>query len=767
MKLTQEQQEIVNHPGGHAKVSAVAGSGKTTTMVARVEYLLAKGVEPEKLLILMFNKSARDSFEVKLREVLAPAKQQIPEVRTFHSLGLRLTKSFGKRGALPQYSLQTEEFLIEKLAKTIIRQIVDQGEGEEEWLGKENMEGFLTFVDLVKSTNKPVQDVFQMQDMEKRFDYFIQAFKLFEKSRKAQRIRFFADLIHEPVMAMLNDSTLTEWVGNRVDHIIVDEYQDINEIQQQLLVCIAGTRARVMVVGDVDQCIYEWRGAKPEYIASRFEGDFKKARTYTLSYTFRYGHRLALAANHLISNNRMRDRKLCLSFPGTVDTEVETYRECYPHPLLAVLKRWTEAGKKLTDCAVLLRMYAMSVPVELALLEAGIPYRLVGHEDVFECREIKALTGFLQLCKGCLGEGDTEATTETVQAMLTNPHLGIKRDDIAYLARKIAVNPEQAPQLIVAQASARMAPFLQNQIESRAEMWHEIQSFPHSGKAQHLLDFLIDRGGLFSFYRRISTRSAIAINRIKTCQAFVDFARRLDLDVGAFLTHLSGLQLVKTAAHKDHLFLTSIHKAKGLEWPLVVLPGLGDGVFPLLSDDKQTVNDSQEDERRLFYVGMTRAIKKVVFIHPQDNRFEKQKKAGSTRFLLPSETKPQVFASRFLYEANLGLSITLGGIIEQGKTEANKLIQAKEIHMANRYLKAIDSRINPFKQFKNTDRQPSTGHYGINELAEGMYVRSSFFGVGVVTRVLDRHLGKIEVLFEEHGEKRLVAEFAKLMPVGG
>lgn len=765
MKLTKEQQAIVTHSGGHAKVSAVAGSGKTTTMVARVKHLLAQGMEPGNLLILMFNKSARDSFDVKLREALASAQKQIPEVRTFHSLGLRLTKSFNKRGVLPYYSLQTEEFIAEKLAKTIIGHIVDQGDGEEEWLSKENLEGFLTFVDLVKSTNKPVQDVFQALDIERRFDYFIPAFKLFEKSRKAQRIRFYADLIHEPVMAMLHDRTLSEWVANRVDHIIVDEYQDINEIQQQLLACIAGTRARVMVVGDVDQCIYEWRGAKPEYITRRFELDFKKAKTYTLSYTFRYGHRLSLAANHLISNNRMRDRKLCLSFPETFDTRVETHRESYPHPLLTVLKHWTQGGKVLRDCAVLVRMFAMSVPVELALLEAGIPYRLVGHEDVFECGEIKALTGFLQLCQGSLGDGDTESSVETIQAMLTNPHLGIKRDKIAALSRQIVAEPERAPLLIAAQAGGKMAPFLQKQVEDRAEMWHAIQKLPHSSKAHHILDFLIERGDLFSFYRKISTRSAIAVNKIKTCQAFVNFARRLDLDVDSFLSKISALQQIKTDPHKDHLLLTSIHRAKGLEWPLVVLPGLEDGVCPLLSEDNQAVNDSLEDERRLFYVAMTRAMKKVVCIHPPDNKFEKQKKAGSTHFVPPSEMQPQAVASRFLYEANLGLSVTLGGIIALGKTEVEKLIPAKEIHTASHYLQAIGSRLKPFTQRREADRRPSTGYYKINDLAEGVYVRSAFFGVGVVTAVLDRHMGKIEVLFEEHGKKNLVVDFARLMPV--
>ena len=114
-------------------------------------------------------------------------------------------------------------------------------------------------------------------------------------------------------MAMLADDELAAWVADRVEHIIVDEYQDINEAQQQLLKILAGKRARVMVVGDVDQCIYEWRGARPEYITSRFQLDFPKPDNYQLSYTFRYGHQLSLAANHLIAGNRKRDQKLCIS----------------------------------------------------------------------------------------------------------------------------------------------------------------------------------------------------------------------------------------------------------------------------------------------------------------------------------------------------------------------------------------------------------------------------------------------------------------------
>ncbi len=767
MNLTTEQQHIITHSGGHAKVSAVAGSGKTTTMVSRVKHLLEQGVAANHLLILMFNKSARDSFAAKMNGILAPAGLPFPEVRTFHSLGLRLVNSFARQGALPAYTLKTEEFLIEKLAKESIRHILDQYGGSEEWLAKENLESFLTFIDLVKSETMPAAQLYDGLNLDHCFEYFIEAFLLFEKSRKAQKIRFYADLIYEPVTAMLADKKLASWVADHMDHIIVDEYQDINEVQQQLLKFIAGRRAKVMVVGDEDQCIYEWRGAKPEYITYRFQDDFPKAKTYTLSYTFRYGHRLSLAANHLIANNKMRDRKLCLSFATTCDSLLSCREDKELHPILAILKEWTDQGNKLRDGAVLVRMFAMSVPVELALLEAGIPYRLLGHENVFECREIKSLIGHLKLCCGSLGDEGLETTIDIIEAMLTNPHLGLKRDKISFLAREIARMPEQAPQRILAQVRSSLPQFIQTQLEDAAELWHEIQNMPPFSKALTIMDTVVGKSKLFSFYRKISTRSAIAENRIKTCQAFIRFSRRLDLSVGSFLEKINHLRRTDTAPEGDHLLITSIHRAKGLEWPLVIIPGLEEGSFPLLSDDSQTAFDNLEDERRLFYVAMTRAIRKVVFIHPQDKRLNKHKKAGSARFPYTFIDKAPLPASRFLYETNLGLSDKLGLAIQQGKTSAPETINAKDIHMANRYLKAIDSSLKPFDKLKKKRKhqRKEVGFLGIEELAEGVMVRHCIFGAGVVTAILDRKAGKVDVLFDGYGEKVLMSEIAKLTPM--
>jgi DNA helicase-2/ATP-dependent DNA helicase PcrA len=145
MLLTEEQLHIINHSGGHARVSAVAGSGKTTTMVARVGHLLQQGVMADRILVLMFNKSARDSFAEKMNIRLASLNCSLPEIRTFHSLGMRLVKSFTRRGVLPPYTLVTEEYIQEKLARQVANEVYREDRENEGWISAEVVEYFITF----------------------------------------------------------------------------------------------------------------------------------------------------------------------------------------------------------------------------------------------------------------------------------------------------------------------------------------------------------------------------------------------------------------------------------------------------------------------------------------------------------------------------------------------------------------------------------------------------------------------------------------------
>ncbi len=782
MQLTGEQQKIIRHRKGHARVSAVAGSGKTTAMVGRVEYLLQQGVVANTILILMFNRSARDAFAGKLNRLLQGSGLQAPDVRTFHSLGLRLVNSFSRKNYLPVCRLVTEEFQQEKLAREAVKYHAGEAGGDEEWWSKENMEGFLLFIGLVKAHTDSAAEIFSGYHFEERLSYYIEAYNHFESMRIRAKIRFYEDLIHEPVMEIRQQQQLADWVGNHLDHIIVDEYQDINEVQQQLLKCLAGTRAEVMVVGDVDQCIYEWRGAKPEYIISRFSSDFSRPTTYPLSRTFRYGHRLALAANHLIANNRFRDRKLCLAMPENPDTRINCLVEGEIHPIIDVIRKWQQEGRGLNEAAVLVRIFAQTVPVELALLENDIPYQLVGSDTVFSCTEIRALLGYLQLCQGTLATaaGDPESCLTTVMAMLTTPHLWLKKDHLQALARDILANTAGAPLLICRYADEYSSGYPAKRMIGLAEVWQAVKTLPTTTPAGMILDKVVRETELYDHFLYAS-RPAVAENRITTCATFIRFSWRSKKNVADFLSVIKELEQHTVSNEQEKkdlqatgntLLLTSMHRAKGLEWPLVILPGLEDGIVPFRQSEEEEEIEDIEDERRLFYVAMTRAMEQLCLIYPPDSRLEKRNKAGDSRS--PQETEDGKFpASSFLYEANLRFSDLLGERIyschHADTNRSDKPLTGADLTISRRYLKKIkqDIQLSHGKKATTVKAAEVTGPPVLTmaDLAEGMVVRHGKLGHGIVTAV-ERHSGVATISFEEQESMRLVVKYAGLTAVG-
>lgn len=767
MNLTGEQLRIVGHKNGHARVSAVAGSGKTTTMVARIGHLLEADIAAEQILILMFNRSARDAFQEAMLKNLSHLKRPLPEVRTFHSFGLRLVNSFAKKGALPLHRLVTEDYIRERIARKVANEAYRDAQEEDGYLTGDDIEEFLTFVDQVKATVRGPAKVFAEEDFSLRLNFFPEAYRRFEEARKKEKIRFYSDLIHEPLMAMLDSDELASWVANRVEHIIVDEYQDINECQEQLIKIVAGKRAQVMVVGDVDQCIYEWRGAKPEYITTRFASDFKRPTSYQLSYTFRYGHQLSLAANHLIANNRKRDAKLCVSHSSTGHTLLSCAEEQGGKAVQLEIAEWLSAGRKLSEAAVLVRLFAQTVPVELALLEAGVAYRLEGGADVFDCSEISALMGYLKMGYGSLQEDPLIDQQKQVEAMFAQPHLGIRRDELQVLATTILGDVDRGQEILTDWCDSEVPPFIKKRFREAAEIWGWLSRNGRSGMAGPFLAKLVKKLRLYEFYHSFSARAATAENRVKTCEAFINFAISHKLSISGLIEKIDELQKEKNGEHEDSLLITSIHRAKGLEWPLVILPGLEDGSFPFYREREKEGN--LEDERRLFYVAITRGIEKVVCIHPQDAQLKKNISRNFSK--VPSG---MLRASRFLYEANIGLSVGLGDSI--AKKDNGRGISADELIIAENYLQAlgiktglIQKKLNAEAPARtentNTAQQPKA--LGIGEISEGLMVFHPSFGPGTVTAIKDKKQGRITVQFDDHGEMVLLAAYARLESMAG
>lgn len=777
MQLTDEQLKIVHHQQGHALVSAVAGSGKTTAMVARVSHLLDSGVEADKIMVLMFNRSARQAFVKKLSIAIKSGHQ--PRILTFHALGLRLTGSFVKRGVLLAYTLQTREYQVEKISRQALQECVAARAEDDILLGREDQAEFLNFIDFVKSDTRSPRKMFAGSGLEIELDIFIDAFGLFEKIRKEAGLRFYNDLIHEPVLAMMADKALADWVGNRVDHVIVDEYQDINEVQQQLLRFVAGSRAAVMAVGDGDQCIYEWRGARPEYIVKRFREDFRGTVPYLLSSSFRFGHSLSLAAGHLIGNNKFRDRKLCLSHHANPDTRLfRRLESSQPHPIIHIIDEWLKSGGRPAEIAVLVRLYAATIPVELALIEHDIPYLLEGHEPVFLCLEIRSLLGFLSLCRDNLRTVSMrEDGRDIIMAMLTNPHLYLKQSELNLLADEIILEPERAGGLIRTYSEKTKLSYVSSRMMKLASVWEELARIPATANAAQSLEKIISDTKLFDFYSSSSIRQAMAGNRIKTCLAFVSFAKRRKANINELLATVAEMERGGNEMAGDCIVISSIHRAKGLEWPVVVLPGLEDGMVPYRDEDEKEGGKGIEDERRLFFVGMTRAVKQLWLLHPEDKRLEERARRGDSR--CPSSNEDGRFpASCFLYEANIELSDMVGARLAKPiKPTREELPEAmgywEDTEFASRYIKSIGSelvlkkvKINSFSQqpaYRGEKKAKKEQFLLLSQLKRGTEVRHTILGTGTVISTCTRQ-GVVTVEFSGAGIQNLIVSLARLKP---
>ena len=658
--LTTEQTAVATHVDGHAIVRAVAGSGKTHTMVARCVHLLKTGIDPRRILVLMFNKSAQEDFSLRLGKSCLDQSLSAPEVQTFHSFGLRISTRLSEAGLIPAARLETSGSMIRKAAKEIL-QVVNSEQNDENQLDLtyEVVTEFVDMMDILKGDLYPQEDgrgELTAMSMDQRF---VRGFALFEEARKDNHIRLFSDLIYDPVMAALNDPNVAAFIGNRYEHVIIDEFQDVNEAQMSLIRLIAADRAKVMAVGDEDQCVYGWRGARPDYMTTLFTQEFVGATSYTLPHTFRYGHALALMANFVISNNTNRTDKLCLA--GTdkqTEIDVRLPNDDPGTEVVTCLNEWRKSGRSLFDAAVLVREYAHTPSTEVALLKAGIPYRIVGAPPFFERAESLGLRAYLQLAAGGFGViEDRERRVQLISALLQTPTLYLRKTVIEQIAEEVADRPDDLLQIAEAafQSDRRAQPFTKTRRLDAVDRWRWVIGIGVTKMAGVLLSDILTRTNLVKEIEKNIPDRRAAAEKVRMVHQIVKLAKakvQTPEEFAAFLDQLAA-DYSATESNDDRVLLTSCHRAKGLEWALVILPELTDGQFPAIKDGS---DDSDiEDERRLFYVAITRAKEKLVLLSPVDRAFVVAAHGGNSK---PPDSP---LSSRFLYEGNVMVASELLG----------------------------------------------------------------------------------------------------------
>lgn len=680
-----EQREVICHTDGHALVSAVAGSGKSQTLVERVARLVEGGCAYDRILVLMFNVGAAEEFSRRL--ALRMPHLPNPTIQTFHAYGQSLCRQLERSGLLtPAYLL--DETQAQPLGREVLEHVNAHREASQRIeISSDSVAALLSAMDTLKGV---LYDGDYVPETIKGTvsALHLSAYPVFERFRMLRQARLFGDLIADPVRAAKSDAGLRRAIGKRFDHIVVDEFQDINEAQMALVRLLAGRGAQVMAVGDDDQTIYTWRGARPEYMVNLFEREFPGTRRYALTQTFRYGHTLSLLANAVIAHNQSRTDKLCVSAPSCFATQVAVRM----HPeggtsgtiVAEEIQRWIGQGRRHSEIAILVRQFASAVPIEIALREKGIPFHLVGAPHFVQWPEIQSLHLPLILAssKGQLPthwSGDQRAAFW--KSALSVPSLYLRRTELALISDQLALYATVTPEVIQNHLRSTCSAGTHTLTGVRAQWmamleWAYVQH--HNVDAEALLREAIRMTGLVGWIAKSGGSPEYREARLRMVRSVVHYAQghtartlnRMFCDIDRSSQDVN---------KKDTgVLITSIHRAKGLEWPTVILPELSEGVFPASDADI-------DDERRLFYVATTRAREQLIMICPFDRNlvaWTLAEKGG-----VPDATLR--LASRFLYESNLSVAQRIGSALDAGHPPSPALTDPAA--GGNRYLDALSA----------------------------------------------------------------------------
>jgi DNA helicase-2/ATP-dependent DNA helicase PcrA len=623
IELTTEQNAVINHSlGRHARVLAVAGSGKTTTLAHRVKHLLTEQhVPPGAIQVLMFNRLARVQFQQRLADIGIPRGQQ-PPVDTFHSFSYRLIKEMMHAGVIPT---ATEFWL--------------NGRGEQEWLyvnvaitnlerrkqvppGKVDAEEAMQAISLWKGSLIPPERAGY------RGPYIPLVYAEYERLRQRKRALTFNDFAPMAVGILEHEQA----VNHCVEHIVCDEYQDINYSQQRLVELLAGDRADVMVVGDDDQTIYEWRGARPTYMIREYRSVFanKPHTDYTLSRSFRFGPVIAQAAYNSITVNTTRVRKPLIAHQANKAAEIHVVEGSDADRELAerVVTLVRDEGVPPSEIRVLARTFAQFSGLEAEFLELGIPYRIVGRSCFFERRENRVLLDYVRLAL-TLDYPANQRIEGWLLSVANTPSRKLARKDLKRAMRSARLHQASARKALAQLVDGPNSPLWPSQRERVIELVEFLDQIRARVDGEpdllvgELLDWVTDSLSYLDHFTDYYGDGWESFDRKRAVANFVRYAGDTGLRPVEFLKHVKSLDTTRGVPEDQQVVMTTVFREKGCEYDYVIIPSCIKGYMPCLRETGNLVFDKAgkveepepseaiENERRLFYVGVTRARKAV------------------------------------------------------------------------------------------------------------------------------------------------------------
>ena len=665
--LTEEQKQIINHSdGAHARVLAVAGSGKTSTMVYRICHLIRnRGIKKHQIQVLMFNRLARIEFIDKLAEQGLSRGEQ-PHVDTFHSYAYRVAQAneniqwFGEYEGLATLELR-------RSIDTVIKKL----RLEEDELGLEDARRAISL--WKGALIRPSEAGYTGPNGEA----FVSIYREFEERRLRNNAITFDDFVPLAVALIGRDKNALEKHAGPLRFVIVDEYQDINLGQERLVEILASRGADVMVVGDDDQTIYEWRGARSEYILREFMSTFdnKQHSKYSLSHSFRFGYSIAQAANNVITHNTNRNEKTLLTHDPAKGSQVTLVTDdlapgghANRHLVEEIVTLVKAKGVRPPEIRVLGRTYAQLNSISTEFLLQQVPFKVEGRAPFVKAGECQVLLDYIRVATQ-LDSVPSEASARLFGNISNKPSRFLSRRDVENMfhegrqssqsLRDLLFQTVQDPTLFRRESQRDNLEDLLSVLE---EIDRKIRNTPELPAAK-LLNWIDNEVGLQDHYSRYYGEGDESLIRIQNIEALKRYARHTDLTWQNFIDHVDRIDTTRGQPEELWIRLTTIHGTKGLEFNYVFIPDCQEGFMPVFIasndptfdklDPKREPRPAEwiENERRLFYVGITRAKKGLFVGAPVLSSGAQQEQKGSQE----SNATP----SRFIEELELEQTLAI------------------------------------------------------------------------------------------------------------
>lgn len=711
--LNADQREAVGADPGNLLILAGAGSGKTRVLVHRIAWYIETGqASSYSIMAVTFTNKAAAEMRGRIERLLDQPTRGM-WVGTFHSLAHRLLRAHWQEAGLPEsFQILDSEDQYRTVRRVIRSMDLDEANfkpREAQW-----------FINARKDEGLRPENIDPHGDA--TTEQMVYIYKNYQEACERSGLVDFAELLLRTYELFRDQGAIREHYQHRFKHVLVDEFQDTNSLQYGWLRLLVGENNTLFAVGDDDQSVYSWRGARVENM-QEFQSDFNNARLLKLEQNYRSTATILKAANKLIANNNARLGKDLWTdgedgdHIGVYMAYNETDEARY---VIDRIKQAPEQGKAFTDYAVLYRVSAQSRVLEEALMQSRIPYRVYGGMRFYERAEIKDALAYVRLARF----HDDDASFERI---VNTPTRGIGNrtvDELRKLARKDNCSLWNAALHIVEHKlmSARAL----NALDNFIKLIQKMKQAESEATLDEHVDQVIKLSGLIEHFKKEKGEKGLArvenLEELVTASGEFEIGDEEELEemdaLSAFLSH-AALESGETQAgdSSDCVHLMTLHSAKGLEFPDVYLVGMEEGLFPHQRSSEDLIQ--LEEERRLCYVGITRAKKTLTLTYTQHRRLH-----GSDYYPQPSRFIDEI-PSELLNDIRLGGSVTES-------------------------------------LFSSSSSRPKSED---GELALGQRVRHVKFGEGTVLNLegSGNHM-RIQVNFEMAGSKWLVAQYANLTP---